>query len=325
MDTICRWGILGTGRIARKFADAVARVPGNGIVAVASLTPGKAEAFAAELPGAAAYDSYEALARDPRVDAVYVANLHNQHPGAAMTALNAKKAVLCEKPMAVNAQEAARMIDCARANGVFLMEAMWSRFLPVTKAVLGHVRDGAIGEPLLARGAFSNPVPFDPASRLYDPAMAGGALLDIGVYLLAYLVAVFGGAPTEVRSRVSFAPSGVDDFFALGMTFPGGAQASVVCGTRTDIPGEMCLYGADGFLEIPQFWDAGHYILHRGDQKERVDLPYANGFVYEIEEVNRCLAAGLLESPVWPLANTMAVVGMMDALRREWGLAYPGE
>lgn len=321
----CRWGILGPGVIAHKFTDAVLRTPGNAVVAAASHTRGKAAAFAGRYEGIRPYDSYAALLADPAVDAVYVANLHNLHLDAVMQALQAGKPVLCEKPMAVNARQVQAMIDCAQAQGVFLMEAMWTRFLPVTRAVRRRIADGDLGDVGMVRGAFTNAVAYDPASRLYSLDMTGGSLLDLGVYMLAYLLTMLGDPPEALHSTATLSPSGVDDLFAADLRFPGDRLASIVCGMRVDIPGEMCFYGTQGSISVPRFWDADHFLLRKDGITERVDLPYENGFVYEVEAVSRCIAQGLTECPDWPLSGTLAVAEAMDALRAQWGLVYPGE
>lgn len=325
VEAMCNWGILGPGIIARKFADAVQLTPGNRVVAAASNTPGKAADFAGGDAGIRPYDSYAALLEDPAVQAVYVSNVHHLHQEAVEMALAAGKPVLCEKPMGLGARQVRSMMNCARANGVFLMEAMWTRFLPVTKAVYDLLHQGAIGEVCMARGAFAFYADFNPASRLFMRETGGGGVLDLGVYLLAYLLTMMDGPPEAIQSMATMAASGVDDLCVADLRFSGGKLASIACGMRVAMPGEMTFFGTKGSVTVPKFWDAEHYELRQGDKTERVELPYANGFTYEVEAASRCIAQGLMECPEWPLASTLAVAEMMDTLRAQWGLVYPGE
>lgn len=325
MENQVRWGIAGCGKIAHKFADAIQRVPGNVLTAVASKTPGKAADFATAYGAVHVYDSYEALAQDPEVDAVYVSNIHMMHKETAMPALKQGKAVVIEKAMAINEKDARELERVAREHHAFIMEAMWSRFLPVTERVLELVHNGALGDIRMLRGNFSFFSRYDPASRIYDPALAGGALLDIGVYCLSYVAALCGTDPSVITGVAHKCPLGTDDVIAMLLSYPTGCIASLTNSVNTTIPGEMGIYGSKGYLEIPNFWDAQKAYLHLGNEVQEIHEPYENGFVYELMEVDACLAQGAKQSKKWPIENTIGVARIMDTLRNQWGIVYPGE
>ena len=192
MSKNLRWGIAGCGKIAHKFVDAIQKVPGNELVAAAAKTPGKAKDFAGMYGVARYYDSYEELAMDPKVDAVYVANIHMMHKEAAIPALKQGKAVLIEKAMCINEKDVQELEQLAAENSAFIMEAMWSRFIPVTEKVKAILEEGRLGELRMLRGNFSFFSNYDPESRIYKPELAGGALLDVGVYCLSYAATMCG-------------------------------------------------------------------------------------------------------------------------------------
>ncbi len=322
-----RWGILGPGKIAVTFAEAVDLVGEDEIVAVASHDEKKAAAFAAGHQIAHGCGSYEELVSRDDIDAVYVSNLHMMHRDAAIMAMKHGKAVVCEKPMTLNAGYAREMAEAAEENNVFLMEAMWSRFLPATAKALELAGEGRIGDVRVIRGAFSYGSSFDPHSRIYDPALAGGGLLDVGVYAISCAASFLGFAPVQILGAADIGHSGVDEQAAMILTYEGGQMAVLNSGVNVSMPGWMEIYGREGYLEIPNFWDAQEVRLHRNgkDEVETFSFPHRNGFVYEVEHASRCIRDGLMESPIWPLSSTIAVAEIMDSLRRSWGLRYPGE
>lgn len=320
-----RWGILGAGRIAEKFAEAVRRVPGNVLVAAASRTPGRAAAFASRYNDVAAYDTYGALVQDPNVEAVYVSNIHMMHKEAALLALRAGKHVLCEKPMTINRSSVQEMADCARENKVFLMEAMWSVFLPAARAAIARANAGDIGRFRMMRGNFSFQSPFNPESRIFKKELAGGALLDVGVYSLSYVVAALGEKPERIVGVADLCPTGVDDLVAFTLQYPSGQIAAITNGCGLRMPGEMNFFGTEGSIRVPDFWDAREYTITRNGECETISFPHENGFIFELEEASRCIGEGKLESDLWPVRKTLATHAIMDALRRQWGVIYPGE
>lgn len=323
-----RWGILGPGRIARKFAEGLKAVDGARLVAVGSRDAARAGAFAAEFGAARAYGSYEQLAADPEVDAVYVASPHSGHCEHTLLCLNAGKAVLCEKPLAINEREARRMVEAARARDIFLMEAMWMRFMPVHARVREWIRGGAIGDPRMARAEFGFRGPDDPESRLLNPALGGGGLLDVGIYPLSFIFMALGSEPEAVAGFADIGRTGVDEQAVAVLKFGGGRLGHLSCGVRTLTAHSARVYGSEGMIEIcPPFWQSKRVVLRRSNGKEEVfESPHrANGYEYEAMEVGRCLEAGLKESPLMPLDESLALMRAMDTLREQWGLKYPME
>ncbi len=327
MSAPTRWGILGCGNIARKFAAGLAALEDAALVAVGSRSADKARAFAAEFGASRAHGTYEDLAADPQVDAVYVATPHPMHRDHAILCLEAGKAVLCEKPFTVNAAAARAVVQVARARGVFLMEAMWTRFLPVMVRVREWLAAGAIGEPRLVTADFGFRAGINPESRLFDPALAGGALLDVGVYPVSLACMVFGPHPDRVASLATLGETGVDEQTAVVLGFPGGQLAVATAAIRTNTPQEARILGTDGMILLePAFWRGERALLRTRAGEERADLPLAgNGYNYEAAEVGRCLRAGLLESPTMPLDETIAILDVLDRIRAQWGLKYPME
>jgi len=322
-----RWGILGLGDIATKFATGLTGCPGACLLAVGSRTQDKADAFAHAQGAARAYGSYAALVADPDVDVVYVATPHTGHREAALLCLRAGKAVLCEKPITVNAGECAELIRCARRARVFLMEAMWTRFVPAMVQVRRWLAAGAVGDVRMVTADFGFRSAGDPLHRHLNPALAGGGLLDVGVYTLAMASMVLG-RPRDIIGRCHLGATGVDEQAAMLLTYAGGRLATLSCAVCTETPQEARILGTRGSIHIPKFWHAAEATLTTYADKQRVTYApglKVNGYEYEAMEVGRCLRQGLLESPVMPLAESLAIQRQMDALRRQWGLRYPGE
>lgn len=321
-----KWGIIGPGSIAQRFADSLVTVPGATLYAVGSRTLARANEMADKHGAPKRYSSYEALAADPDVQAVYIATPHPQHKDAALLCLNHGKAVLLEKPFTVNAKEAAEVIDLARAKDVFVMEAMWSRFFPAMVKVRELVASGAIGEVRMIQADFGFRTDVNPEGRLFDLAMAGGGLLDVGVYPIS-LASMFLGTPTEVSGLAQIGATGVDEMAAVTLKYAGGQLASIVTGVRINTPSEATLFGTDGSIKLhAPFWNLSKVTVNAGGKSEELSIPYQNGgFNYEAQEVMDCLRAGKTESAIMPLAETLSVMQTMDTLRAQWGLKYPME
>ncbi len=322
-----RFGILGPGHIAEKFVTGLAVVPGAVLQAVASRDGARAGEFAARHGARRAYAGYELLAEDPDVDIVYVATPHAFHCEHALMCLEHGKAVLVEKPFALDASQARRMVEAARRNRVFLMEGMWSRFLPATRKARELVDAGEIGEPRMVSADFSFSRPFDPTSRTLDRALGGGGLLDVGIYPLAFASLFFGAHPIETTSFAHLGPTGVDEHAALLLRYEGDRIASLTCGVQALGPYEAHVLGTRGRISLPAFAKAETVRLcHLDRTTEDFSFPFAaTGFEHEIAEVVECLAVGRLEHPEMTLDETVALLEIMDGLRRSWGLAYPGE
>ena len=326
MNERVRWGIAATGGIARAFAQGLALVDDAELVAVASRTTERALEFADEVGAARAHGSYEALAGDPDVDIVYVASPHARHHDDAILFLDAGKHVLCEKPMALSAAQVRAMADAAQRNGCFLMEALWSRFLPAYQVRTRLLDDGAIGRPRLVEADFGFRASVDPAHRLFDLTQGGGALLDLGIYPLnlAFLVL---GRPVEVRAVAELGVTGADEQTAAVLRHRDGALSTIKAAIRTNLACTARIAGDDGVIDIPAFMHCPqHLVVTTMAGAERIEAPMeGNGLHHQVHEVHQCVRAGLPESPAMPISESLALATTMDAIRAQIGLRYPGE
>ncbi|OQA43520.1 MAG: 1,5-anhydro-D-fructose reductase [Chloroflexi bacterium ADurb.Bin325] len=327
MSTPIRWGILSTGRIANLFARGLAELPDAQLVAVGSRTQAAADEFADKYNIPHRHASYEALANDPDVDIIYVATPHSLHCAGTLLCLNAGKAVICEKPFAINAAETREMIATARAKRLFLMEAMWSRFLPSIVRVRELIAEGAIGEVRMVEADFGFRAEINPAGRLFNPELGGGGLLDVGIYVNS-LASMILGKPERIVSAAHLGETGVDEQAAMVYGYAGGALALLSCAVRTNTLQEATIYGAHGSIRIHSPWwrSEGLTLQRAGHEPETLALPMqGNGYNYEAAEAMACLRAGKLESAVMPLDETLAIMETLDTLREQWGLRYPME
>lgn len=321
-----KWGILAPGTIANNFAKGLSTIPNAILYAVGSRDLGRAQAFADQYGFQKAYGSYEELAKDPEVDMIYVATPHPQHEEATILCLNNGKHVLCEKPFAVNAKQASRMIECAGENRVFLMEAMWTRFLPSICKVQELIAAGAIGKVQHVDAAFCFRANLDPESRLFSPHAAGGSLLDVGVYNLSLCSMIFGKQPNNVQSYLNIGSTGVDETASVLLNYEGGESALLVSAIRLNTPHDASIYGEEGYIKLPGYWGGDTVLLHNRDGEQEIKLPFeSSGFQFETMEVMNCVDKGLLESPSLPLAETLAILEIADKIRQDNNLRYPFE
>ncbi len=328
MNHPVRWGILGTGHIAHKFATGLAAASNGTLAAVGSRKLKKAESFAAEFGAPRAHGSYEALASDPEVDVIYVSSPHNGHMEHTLLCVGHGKAVLCEKPFAINADQARAMVSAARQKGVFLMEAMWTRFLPAVCRVRSWIAEGRIGEVRMVNAAFGFRAGVNPGGRLFNLANGGGGLLDVGIYPISLAAMAFGAPPERVTGFAQIGETGVDEQNGAVLGFPGGGIALIASAVRTNTQQEAHILGTDGRICIHgPFWVPTTVTLSVPGREETVcTLPYtANGFTHEAEAVGACLLEGRTECDVVPLDESVALMESMDALRAQWGLKYPME
>ena len=322
-----RWGILGTGNIAHQFARGLTVVDDAELIAVGSRSKESADRFGDEFRVPHRHSSYEALANDPEVDAIYVSTPHPFHKANTILCLEGGKAVLCEKPFALNAAEAEEMIALARRKGLFLMEAMWTRFTPVMVKIRELLAEGAIGEVRMITADFGFRANFDPESRAFKLALGGGALLDVGVYPIS-LASMILGEPSKIASTAHLGETGADEQNAVLFTYPEGQIAILASATRTRTPWEAVIMGTDGMIHIPaDWWKPQRFTLKvNGKADEAFDLPFTgNGYNYEAMEVGRCLRAGNTESPIMTLDESRSIMQVMDRIRAQWGLVYPTE
>jgi predicted dehydrogenase len=321
-----RWGVVGPGHIAAGFADAMTMVDGGEIVAVASRARERADAYGDRYGVATRYGDYAALADDPNVDVVYVATPQSRHADDTIMMLRAGKHVLCEKPFALSAGQAQRMVDEAREWGLILMEAIWSRFLPAYRVLVDAVGSGRIGEPLLVEADFGFRRPLDPDDRLFRADLGGGGLLDLGIYPLQLCTLLLG--PVEgVAAQGVIGETGVDEAVAAVLRHGHGRLGVIKAALRMNMTCAARVSGAEGVVEIPAFMHCPNAIrILSAAGVDDVDVSYeGNGLRFEIDEVHRCLADGRTESDVMPLGETLALAGTLDDIRRQIGLVFPGE
>jgi predicted dehydrogenase len=313
---VVRWGIVGTGGIADAMAKTLVAMPEADLVAVSSRTPGRAPRFADRHGVRGWYQSAEALARSG-VDVVYVASTNERHPEDAIAALEAGAAVLCEKPLAVDAGEAARMVVSSIDNSAFLMEAMWMRFLPFWVKLTDLVNNGAIGSLRTITADFGFPADPDPARRFFDRGKGGGALLDVGIYPLT-LACLLAGEPLRVAAVGVPAKTGVDAQVGMTLEHAGGVISVLGASFVSDLGGVASISGSRGRIHLrAPFHHATTLELWRiGDLVESFDVGFAgSGYRFEVEEVHRSIHAGRLESAVHPLDHSLMIMRVMDQVR----------
>jgi predicted dehydrogenase len=311
-----RWGVVGPGRIATNVVGDLPLVDGAEAAAVASRTPERAEAFAAEHGFARAHGSYRAIVDDPDVDVLYIATPHPQHRAVALAAIEAGKAVLVEKAFTVTPAATREIVDAARGAGVFAMEAMWTRFQPAIVTLRELIADGAIGEVRAVQADLGTRPPYDPASRFFDPAIGGGALFDLAVYPISFAQMVLG-TPDSVTAHGVLADTGVDVEEAILLGYPDGRSASLFASLRCYSPGAARVVGTDGWIEVPpRFHHPDSVVLTRtGHAPETYTTGHTGGgYYHELVEVTECIAAGRTESAVMPLDDTVAVQDIMAAV-----------
>lgn len=313
------WGIAATGRIARDVGRVIAAHPDMEVAAVGSRDAGRAADLAADLGALRSHGSYEALVCDDAVDAVYVATPHAQHAAVVEAALLAGKAVLCEKPLTHSLGETQRLVSVAGSTGAFLMEGMWMRFNPLVQQLQALVRDGGLGEPRAVHASFGFAAPYDPTARLWDPALGGGALLDLGVYTVD-LARLLLGSPTRVEAHGSLTPAGVDRECTVALAFETGARALLTQSLVSRLPGTALVVGSRGWAELSPSFHAPTRLVVKIDSDPPVEHEITDrnaGFVGELEEVARCLLQARTESDVMPLSETVATATVLDAARRQ--------
>lgn len=324
-----RLGIVSAGAIVARVMKDMHLLKNVEITAIAARDLERAQAAAAQYHIPHAYGSYLELAQSSEIDLAYIATPHTFHAEQAMLMMRHGKHVICEKPMAINHNEVQQMIDCARENGVFLMEAMWTRFQPCVQNLMQMLQDGVIGEVRNIFGEFSWSCQdsYDPSSRLFDPALAGGALLDLGVYPLMFCMQVLGDEPETIQSLCRKTPEGVDMNTSVQMQYKNGAIAQFFCGMDACSNDYMQIYGTTGHIVLPGFWRADHFTICREGQEDQLltfDLPN-EPYHYEFDHAAACIQQGLMESPVMPLAESCKVSRLCTEIRHKHSIVYPGE
>lgn len=323
------WGIIGLGKIARQFADDLRLLPNAQLHAVASTSPQRAAEFALEFGASHAFGRYEDIVLCPDLDIVYVATPHPFHCENTLLCLENGLPVLCEKPFAMNLDEARRMVAAARRNRVFLMEALWTRFVPAIEKVFQMVEDGEIGLLHTIKADLGFKMPFDPQSRVFNKALGAGSLLDLGIYPALLALSFFGKPEREnICAAATFTVSDVDESCAFTFQYPAGYLAICHSTIAANTSLGAHLYGTEGTLYLHPRWHHTQKITvskydGRQESFQDIDIPYAGrGYSYEASHVMRCLENKMLESDTVPLDFTLDLVETLDAVREKIGLVY---
>ncbi|ORA28686.1 Gfo/Idh/MocA family protein [Mycobacterium aquaticum] len=322
-----RWGIVGPGRIAAKLVSDFAHVPDATVLAVASRSADRASAFADKYGIERSYGSYREIIADPEIDVLYIATPHTHHLAIGLAAAAAGKALLVEKSFTATIEGAEALVEAVRRHRVFAMEAMWTRFQPAVVAARKLLADGAIGTVRSVQADLGVTRTFDPTDRVFAHELGGGALLDLGVYVVSFAQMVLGN-PTSVSALGSLEPSGVDADATLLLGFDEGRTATLMCSLHSPMPGHARIFGSTGWIDIlPRFHHPNSFVLHRqGHDSEQFDLPaLGDGFSHELIEVTEALKAGRTESAVMPLDDTLTVQRALEDALRQLGVRFVEE
>lgn len=326
-----RWGIIGAGNIARKFAADLALVVNAQLVAIGSRSEQKARSFADEFKISHSHGSYEELVRNKEVDVIYVASPHSHHCEHTILCLENNKAVLCEKAFAVNRREAQEMISLARKKKIFLMEAMWTKFLPHYMKMKQLIDEGIVGEvsSVLINFGFRPKIPVP--ARLIDPALAGGTILDIGVYNVFLAMSVLG-KPHTIEATMSPALTGIDEQCAVLFKYKNGAMAQLFSSFISNLPTEADISGPNGRVRLTHRFYAPESMIEfypeRPDSRQIIQFERESagfGYQYEARHVGECMVNGLIESPVMTLDDTLNMMEVLDEIRLKAGIKYPAD
>jgi predicted dehydrogenase len=328
MQKKIKWGILSTGHISGKFAEALKLLPEAELVVVASRSINTATTFAEKHNIPIAYGSYEELANNPDIDVVYIGTPHTFHLENSVLCMRKRKSVLCEKALTINANEAREMVRVAREENVFLMEAMIPRHIPLLKKVVQRVRDGRIGEVRMVRASRCARRDFAPEARHLNPNLGGGSLLDVGVYVISFAAQIFNKNPIESIGLSHIGEFGSDEQGVAILKYDNGAIADLSFALRTEGVNEAYIFGTEGYIKVHELFavPTKASIFVNRTEVEVIEEPIVgNALVYEAEEVMRCLKLGLKESPFMPLDESVQIMEIMDNIRKPWGLRYSND
>lgn len=318
-----RFGLAGPGIIAHKFANAIKNVEYAELVAIASRSIDRAREFADKYGVPQAYGSYEEMALSNDIDVVYVCTAHPFHSDCVDTFIRAGKHVLCEKPLTINASDANYLETLAKECGVFLMEAMWTKFLPAINEAVKIAKSGEVGEIMGIEADFCYRSTPEEEAKLFDVSLAGGSLLDVGIYGLHFASLFFGNDPQEIKA-VAHIEGGVDLHTIVNLQYKEGAIASISSAIALQKPETAFVYGTDGYIRIPTFYGAKElFVCKNGEEKHIALAPIGDGFEEEIIEVCECIVQGKTESDTHPLSDTIAIIKQMDKIRDMIGVKYP--
>lgn len=320
---VIRWGILGCGKIAHKFAQDLLTVSNARLEAVASRSADKSATFAERYQANVSYDSYVSLCQDPCVDVVYIATPHVFHFEHSMLCLQHSKAVLCEKPFALNSKEVHQMIALAKEKNVFLMEAMWTLFLPHFQYVLNLIASNELGGITHLKADFGHPFDFDPDSRIYNKSLGGGSLLDIGIYPVMAALNMLG-VPDEIEASAQMSSTGVDESCSMQFRYKNGVSAALFSSVVESTKTEVILTFEKGTVTIhSRFHQPSHVTVTK--DKEVIEKEFevlTNGYSYEAEHVTTLLLDGIKESAVMTFDKSLELIQTLDKIRAKIGLVY---
>lgn len=327
MNKIINWGILGCGRIAHMFAEGLNTLHNAKLEAVASKTQNKAESFGKRFGVKNIYNNYEELVENPAVNIIYIATTHNFHYENVILCLNHEKPVLCEKPFTLNAVQAEKIIKIAQNKKIFLMEAMWTRFLPCIVKLNELLDMNVLGEIQHFKADFGIKKKLDPKERFFNIELGGGALLDLGVYPISFARMIYKQSPSRIMSSAYIGETGVDEKSCYLFEYENGQTAMLSSSNRLIMPHNASIFGTKGYIEIPNFYHPSRMILKLEDkQTKTIKIPYkSTGYNYEAKEVINCLNNGKIESKIMPLDETLEIMKTMDLLRSQWDFKYPRE
>lgn len=322
------WGIIGTGNIANKFTSDLKLLCDANVSAVASRDINKAQKFADNFGIKKYYGSYQDLVNDKDIDVVYVSTPHVFHRDNTLMALQAGKAVLCEKPLSINYREAKEMVDAATSKKVFFMEAMWMRFTPAIVKLKNIIESGTIGKVRIINADFGyKSGRVDPMDRVYNKALGGGALLDIGIYPVS-LSFMLLGVPQKISSYANIGTTGVDEQCGIMFSHSNGEIAILSAAVSTTTSGQAYIYGDNGYVKIScPWWCSKEIFLHKDcAMPERISIENTgNGFVYQAQHVMDCIKSGCLQSDVMSWNESLEIMKTMDQIRKPWGLVYDSD
>ena len=327
MKNRIRWGILGCGNIAQKFVSDLQYVDKAILYAIASNNQERRERFAETYNARKIYTNYESLVNDENVDIVYIATTHNFHYSNALLCLNANKPVLCEKPLCINSKEAQVLINIAKKNKVFFMEAMWTRFFPLINHLKKDLISGIIGRPKFLQADFGIKKPPAIGSRFYEKELGAGSLLDLGVYTINFSNLIFDSEPSEINGFTKLNNQGIDEHTTCNLKYSNGEIAQLSATISFITPHEARIYGHKGKIVVSDFYHPQEYsIFLTGGGETRVHKPFKGfGYHFEAVEAQNCLLSNKQESEIFPLENSLNVLTIMDSLRKQLGIVYPND
>lgn len=316
-----KWGIIGLGNIAKKFAHALKGMEGVTLEAVASRTKESSESFGKEydLQLDKCYGSYKEIVKDQAIDVIYIAVPHSFHKEISILCLENGKSVLCEKPVAINKEEIEEVIKIAKEKNLFFMEAMKTRFLPINLKVKQWIKEGRIGEVQLLQADFGFKADFNPSHRLFNKELGGGALLDVGIYGVSYSSFIFGNEPISIKGNAYIGATGVDENISISLMYKEGKQAQLYSSINLDTRREAYIIGTEGRICIPRFSNAEYATIISKGKEENIHIPFKiNGFEYQIEEVTKCINEGKNQSDLMCWKDSVEIMRIMDSIKNNW-------